>query len=133
MIACDSQLNKKSESKHDLFSDSIRVKSQTLAFIEGKFQFNRLCNNCHVAPEVKKLDQYTFDNLFERLPQPGEQYFTEFITDSKSLKESGNTYALQIDKAYDSPFEHIFRDSLTKTQIAFLITYLKVGDKMTQR
>ena len=100
-----------------------------LAFNEGKFHFNRLCNNCHIAPETKKHDQYSFVNLFERLPDPGEEFFIKYITNSKSLKVSGDEYAVKLDHLYDSPFEHLFRDSLTKSQMASLVNYLKVVDR----
>lgn len=95
----------------------------------GQKVFRRLCNSCHYAPELHKLDQHDFPNLFETLPAPSESYFERFVSDSKALKDSGDKYALDLAKVYPSKFEHRFRDSMTKGDIRCLIIYINLADK----
>ena len=97
---------------------------------QGKSIFRKYCNTCHYAPEKNVLDQYTFDNLFERLPPPAEEYFSKYIRDSKSLRDSGNKRAIEIQEARRSDYEHNFKDSLSLKDITDLIVYIKVAAKM---
>lgn len=108
-------------------ADSIRLKSIVFSYKEGKQLFSRYCNTCHLAPEINKTDQYLFDNLFERLPAPAEDYFFSYISDSKALKESGNVYTKQVDDVWNNAFEHQFKDSLSKYDFYHLITYIKIA------
>ena len=110
-------------------TDSIELKRVALAYSEGEQLFSRHCNTCHFAPEKHVLDQYLFDNLFERLPPPPEDYFVSYISDSKALKASGNQYAKQVDEVYNSAYEHHFKDSLSPRDFSNLITYIKIAAK----
>ncbi|WP_121354515.1 c-type cytochrome [Flavisolibacter nicotianae] len=109
--------------------DTIEFKQVAVSFREGKQLFGRFCNTCHYTPDKNVLDQYTFDNLFERLPQPAVEYFTNYISDSRALKASGDQYAKQIDDVWNNAYEHHFRDSLSASNFANLITYIKVAAK----
>jgi cytochrome c2 len=110
-------------------TDSTRFKQVALSYNEGKQLFAKYCNTCHYVPDKDVLDQYLFDNLFERLPAPAEDYFIKYISDSKSLKASGNQYAKQVDVVWNSAYEHKFRDSLSIKDFSNLITYIKVAAK----
>jgi hypothetical protein len=96
---------------------------------QGKNIFKEHCNECHVAPEIKMTDQYVFDNLFDRLPSPSEDYFVKYIRDSKSLKASGDRYAKMIDEAWNSKYEHYFKDSLSLQDFSNIIIYIKAAAK----
>lgn len=110
-------------------ADTIEFKRVALSYSEGKQLFSRFCNTCHVAPEEHVLDQYLFVNLFERLPSPSEDYFVSYISDSKSLKASGNKYAKQVDEVWNQDYEHKFKDSLSTKDFSSLINYIKIADK----
>ena len=74
-------------------------------------------------------DQYLFDQLFARLPDPPENYFTKFIQDSRTLKASGDEHARRVDEVWNSEYEHHFKDSLSRQGIIDLIIYIKVAAK----
>ena len=112
--------------------DSSRIKQLTLNYEEGKVIFKKYCATCHIAPEKQVTDQYIFDNLFERLPSPPEEYFIKYIQDSKTLKLSGDGYALQIDSISNSKYEHSFKDSLTLNNFGDLIIYIKIAARSKQ-
>jgi hypothetical protein len=113
--------------------DSAEFKKVALQFSKGRQLFRSYCNTCHYAPEKHVLDQYIFDDLFERLPAPAEDYFIQYISDSKALKASGNEYAKQVDEAYISAYEHHFKDSLSTTDFTNLIMYIKIAAKQRYR
>jgi|GEM_PF-3279961 len=109
--------------------DSVQHIQTVMSYNEGKLLFSNYCNTCHYPPEKHMLDQYLFDNLFERLPSPSEEYFVNYISDSKTLKTSGNEYAKQVDEAWNQDYEHNFKDSLSKRDFYNLITYIKSASK----
>jgi hypothetical protein len=96
---------------------------------QGKQSFQKLCDDCHVAPERHMTDQYLFDNLFERLPAPPEEYFIKFIQDSKLLTSSGDQYSKRLHEIWNQDYEHHFRDSLSEQDFHNLIIYIKVAAK----
>jgi hypothetical protein len=110
-------------------TDTVELKQVISSYSEGKRLFGRFCNTCHVAPERNVADQYLFDNLFDRLPSPSEDYFVSYISDSKELKASGNKYAQQVDTMWNNAFEHKFKDSLSKRDFSNLISYIKIAAK----
>ena len=94
-------------------------------FKSGSIIFKRYCNSCYLKP-LSANDDLMFINLFDRLPEPSEDYFFKFISNSKALKDSGDQHALAIDKVWNTSFEHMFRDSLSSADISNLVTYLKI-------
>lgn len=47
-------------------------------YAKGKQLFSAHCIGSHFKPEINRLDQYTFDRLFERLPAPAEEYLVNY-------------------------------------------------------
>lgn len=130
LCSCDSgkvHISTTEEIKNQI--DSARFKQSVLSYNQGKQLFSRFCNSCHPAPEKHVLDQYLFDNLFERLPAPSEDYFVNYISDSKALKATGNEYAKQVDEVWNNAYEHQFKDSLSKHDFSNIITYIKIAAK----
>jgi hypothetical protein len=97
--------------------------------LQGKEVFQRKCASCHVAPERHVTDQFVFDNLFDKLPKPPEDYFIRFIKNGKVLKASGDRYALRLAKSWNSDYDHAFQDSLSNQDLENLIVYIKVAVK----
>ena len=118
--------------KDKVFNDAGKNQSDSTelnrtGFNAGQKLFKANCNSCHVAPEKHILDQYLFDNLFERMPIKAEDYFIKYISDSKQLKATGNEYANKVDAAWNSVYEHLFKDSLSSEDFVNLITYIKIA------
>jgi hypothetical protein len=111
-------------------TDSLKIKKPAFNYSQGKLVFSRFCTGCHTAPERHATDQYTFDKLFDRLPQPSEDYFIKFIQDTKALKTSGDKYALEISKTWSSDYNHNFKDSLSKQDFFNLIAYIKAAGQL---
>jgi hypothetical protein len=95
----------------------------------GKSIFQNLCEKCHAAPERHMADQHMFDQIFERLPPPAEEYFINFVSDSRRVKESGDQPALEMDQRYAQGYEHNFKDSLSEVDFKGLITYIKIAGR----
>jgi hypothetical protein len=104
-------------------SDSLRTK-YAANYVRGKHVFQRFCITCHEPPEKKVWDNYTFDKIFERYPYKDKDYFLRFIMDSKQLRVSGDEYAKEVHKQYNSNYDHHFRDSLAHQELIDLIVYL---------
>jgi hypothetical protein len=64
-------------------TDSFQIEELTEKYRQGKEIFQAKCAACHIAPERHFTDQMIFDNLFERLPKPSEDYFIQFIKNGK--------------------------------------------------
>ena len=104
--------------------DTANWKSQ----INGKNIFAQQCTSCHNSPDREAKDANTFDHIFDRYPDPKEKYFTKFIQDSKSLKHGGDSFALALDRANNSDYEHHFANVLTGTDIQDLIEFIKASE-----
>jgi len=113
--------------------DSSDLNKLAATYAHGKDLFKKYCNACHSAREKKVTDQFIFDNIFERLPTPSEEYFIKFIQDSKLLKSSGDKYAQDFSKDWSSSYEHYFKDSLEEKDFDDLIVYIKVAAKQKNK
>ncbi len=107
--------------------DEYAVKANATLYLKGKALFEKFCNSCHFSPDSQAEDNYFFDGIFEKFPSAGEQYFIQFVADSKQLKDSGDAYALEVDDIYRSSYEHLFLDSLTINNYTELIAYVKMA------
>lgn len=125
LIGCDSNSAKNKASQ----IDTSEVAKSIAIYESGKNLFTRFCIKCHHTPDSREKDQYMFDNLFERLPSPQENYFIKFIQDSKELKKSGDKYAIGVSKEWDSNYDHKFKDRLSIDDFANLILYIKLATK----
>jgi hypothetical protein len=127
---CLLQCNTRSKNNQQASNPNEKSLADSAKYHEGQLIFRKYCNTCHFAPEKNVTDQYLFDNLFERLPSPSEQYFIRYLQDSKSLKTSGDEYASDLDKTWGHDYEHNFKDSLSQSNFSDLITYIKEAVKL---
>jgi hypothetical protein len=131
IFSCDSKessrVNNSSDSSGIL--DSSQIKELANNYKHGQQSFEKLCNGCHISPESHMKDQYVFNNLFERLPAPAEEYFIKFIQDSRTLSSSGDQYSKKLHEVWRQDYEHHFKDSLSRQGFYDLITYIKVAAK----
>src|SRR5690349_6192678 len=82
------------------------------SYRKGKLIFAKYCNACHYAPHSQvTAEPPIFDNLFERMPEPPEEYFIKYLQDSKALKDGGDKFALQEGQLFENGYEHHFKDS----------------------
>jgi hypothetical protein len=117
----------KSKSLEESTEDSLQIKGLADKFRQGKETFQIKCAACHIAPERHVTDQYVFDNLFDRLPKPSEDYFIRFIKNGKVLKASGDSYAKKLAEHWNSNYDHVFQDTLSNQDLENLIFYIKVA------
>jgi hypothetical protein len=68
-----------------------------------------------------------FDNLFDKLPKPSEDYFIRFIKNGKALKASGDSYAQKLAEFWESNYDHSFQDTFSNQDFENLIIYIKVA------
>jgi hypothetical protein len=116
--------------KEQFCSKTITENYRLTNFGIGKTLFTKHCSSCHYPPDQFAWDAYTFDHLFERLPEPADEYFIKYIQNSKGLKASGDAYARKLDLMYDTDYEHNFKDSISEKDMTSLIYYIKQGVKL---
>jgi hypothetical protein len=125
-LSCNSKRDtEKSKSLDNSTEDSLQIKRLADKFQQGKETFRTKCTVCHIAPERHITDQYLFDNLFDRLPKPSEDYFIRFIKNGKVLKASGDSYAIKLAESWNSDYDHVFQDTLSSREMENLIIYIK--------
>ena len=90
--------------------------------------FEKHCATCHTPPHIYETDQFLFDGLFHRHPPRSEEYFIKFITNSKTLEDSGDKYFQELKKVYNSNYIHHFKDSIPQTKFSSLIYYIKEAE-----
>jgi len=120
----DSNIKNDSRDKTRGQDSTVRVRAYLETYESGKHIFKQHCEYCHGTPQAR--DVQIFDHVFDRMPQPSEDFFARFVQDSKKLKLVGDKYALSLDSKFDSNYEHNFKDSLTRNDIKDLILYIKV-------
>lgn len=108
-------------------ADSTKLMNAASGYLKGKYLFAQNCRACHYPPGTHMTDQHMFDNLFEKVPAPAEEYLFNYLSDSELLRASGNKYAIAVQKNWNSTFEHNFKDSLSRQELGYLITYLKIA------
>jgi hypothetical protein len=85
--------------------DSLQFYQVAGDYLKGKQIFSKFCIGCHAPLERRVTDQYVFDNLFDRLPKPPEEYFRKFIQDSRKMKDSGDKQLQELAKEFSSNYD----------------------------
>ena len=130
LLSCNSRQDTgKSKSTDESTAGSLQIEGLADKYRQGKETFQIKCAECHIAPERHVTDQYMFDNLFDRLPKPSEDYFIRFIMNGKVLKSSGDRYAKKLAEFCNSSYDHVFLDALSNHDLENLIIYIKVAIK----
>ena len=134
LFACNTrQGDAKSKSLYVSKADSLQIHELADKYRQGNETFQMKCAACHNAPEKHFTDDYVFNNLFNRLPKPSEDYFIRFIKNSKVLKASGDDYALRLAELWNSNYDHAFQDSFSDQELDNLIFYIKIAIKQNHR
>lgn len=100
------------------------MKEYDLSVAAGRCAFLQYCQPCHISPEKQSTDN-PLSGLFEKLPAPADSFFVKFISDSKTLRESGNSYANAIHQSWKRNYDHKFQYVFTPKEFAGLIAYIK--------
>ncbi len=126
LAACNSNLEEQVKDNREASIDSAKVDFYSAAFVNGKQLMKNHCRQCHAARRQGVKDgDWAFVNIFDRLPQPSEEYFKKFISDSRKLRGEGDPYAIHIDYP-DVDYEHEFGKVLSEDDIASMIIYIKL-------
>ncbi len=111
--------------KTDVPIDSATLKLQVSQFDLGKIFFFQNCNKCHHNPLNTRSNDWMAVSVIRPQDYP-ENYFINFVKNSKALKQAGDPHALAIDKEYKFNYEHHFEPILSDTAIINIAIFLKV-------
>jgi len=96
--------------------------SLTLKAADGEKLFKQNCSACHRLDE-KKLTGPGLKGVFDRVPQPAEEWLYKWIKNNEELRKSGDAYANKVFNDYGgvamSSFSHLADDEL-KAIIAYV-------------
>jgi len=95
------------------------------SILNGQKLFMTLCSSCHEPINSPTRDGFRMEGVLDRLP--GGDYFEKFISDSDSLKKSGDSYSNYIDQSYQYDYEHKFKNILNYKEVEELRNYLSTA------
>jgi mono/diheme cytochrome c family protein len=91
----------------------------------GKELFKNHCRLCHAPPDINPESGLGLRYVFDRLPNPADEYFKNFVRDSYKLKKEGDPYAKKLDAENNNDYEHNFKDSISDKDILDIFAYIK--------
>jgi len=95
----------------------------------GKALFKIHCRLCHAPPDQNPCNRPGLRFVFDRLPNPADEYFKNFVRDSYKLKKEGDPYAKKLDAESHNDYEHNFKDSISDKYIMDIFAYIKNESK----
>lgn len=107
--------------------DSTKFKQVSEGFYEGKQLFKEHCEACHWDFRIRHIDGPTLDGVFERLPEPADDYFIKFVSDMYALIAAGDKYATNLANEYVNAPHPVFRNKLSRKEIGYIGLFLKVA------
>lgn len=94
---------------------------------QGKYLFNENCHSCHRNPDGSERHEMVFEGLFDRMPEPADDYFIKYVSDSKALESAGDKYALALKENWGGIGKHDFKDKFSKDDFKALILYMRIS------
>jgi hypothetical protein len=125
---CCSQVSKKD--REIINSDSTKNHQKQADVANGQEIFRSHCNMCHGSPTHNIDGPNIFNNLFQRLPNPSDQYFLRFIKDGEQLKKIEDKYYRKLDSFYKISVLHVYKEKLSDSQLQDLLAYVREGNKV---
>jgi mono/diheme cytochrome c family protein len=90
---------------------------------EGETLFNQQCTQCHSAGEDRRIGP-GLKNIKDRLPQPAEAYFLNYVRNNEKVYQSGDAYAIKVRNDYNGLLMPAFENVLSDEQIKSIYEYL---------
>jgi len=104
-----------------LFCGNVTSSSPNAA--EGKKLFNSNCAACHKLDKV--MTGPALRGISESYKYPYENYLFDFITKEDSLINISDSFTISINKKFKFETEYMHNSEFTKTEIEYLLEYLK--------
>lgn len=91
---------------------------------KGAKLFKANCAVCHMPFTDQKLVGPGLAGMAERLPKPGEEWFTAWVLNNEKVLCSGDAYAKKIYAEYNHAAMTVFEGQLSKEDVHELYLYL---------
>lgn len=110
-------------------SDGIDAVSSTApaspaANSKGGKLFKQNCAVCHYPFTDQKLTGPGLAGMADRLPKPGEEWFTNWVLNNEKVLRSGDAYAKKIYAENDKAAMTVFEGQLSKEDVHEIYMYL---------
>lgn len=92
--------------------------------MKGRYIFCTYCVHCHKIASQTMVEN-SLEGVFDRLPQPADKYFIEFVGDSKLLRELGDQYAQSVHASRKRIYNHKFNQLFSDAEFADLLAYVQ--------
>jgi mono/diheme cytochrome c family protein len=106
-----------------LFFSLLLTLSFTLKAADGEKLFKQNCSTCHRVDE-KKLTGPGLKGVFDRVPQPADEWLLKWVKNNDALRASGDVYANKIFKEYNGAVMTVFTH-LGDDEIKAILAYVK--------
>jgi len=92
---------------------------------KGSKLFKQNCAVCHYPFTDQKLTGPGLAGMADRLPKPGEEWFTAWVLNNEKVLRSGDAYAKKIYAENDKAAMTVFEGQLSKEDVHEIYLYLK--------
>jgi len=90
---------------------------------EGRKLFKQNCMVCHALTD-QKITGPGLKDVANRVPQPTEEWLTNYILNNEKVRKAGDPYALKIYNENDSLPMTVFDSVLTQQQVKSIVNYI---------
>lgn len=92
---------------------------------KGGKLFKQNCAVCHYPFTDQKLTGPGLAGMADRLPKPGEEWFTAWVLNNEKVLRSGDAYAKKIYAENDNAAMTVFEGQLSREDVHEIYVYLK--------
>ena len=92
---------------------------------KGAKLFKANCAVCHMPFSDQKLTGPGLEGMADRLPKPGEAWFTAWVLNNEKVLRSGDAYAKKIYAENGNAAMTVFEGQLSKEDVHEIYVYLK--------
>lgn len=110
-------------------SDTLFASQKEILIAKGKSLLKEHCAACHGTDGRRPEPDFLFTNLFERLPEPSQEYFLRFVRNSDELLKEKDLYYLKLDSLFSISIQHQYKDKLTDKELKAIMAYLLEKNK----
>lgn len=114
------------------YVDSVPIKGAQ-AYERGKVIYSKFCAACHGNWQSHIEGPNIFDMLFDRLPNPPNDYFRKFIKDTDALVASGDAYYQILQEKFQISIRHVYKDKINNSDLDDLLVYMQVSNRLRSK
>lgn len=105
-------------------TDTLFASQKEILIATGKSLLKEHCAACHGTDGHRPEPDFLFTNLFERLPEPSQEYFLRFVRNSDDLLNEKDPYYMKIDSLFTISIKHQYKDKLTDKELKAIMAYV---------